>query len=138
MNQNSRLRRRLQYTAVGTVGMTLSLLPWMSRPAQAQPVNCPGSSNVEINYCLRLDYEAADRDLNAIYKRVIKQLDPAQKAILTDAQIAWITYRDNNCEAEEFRSRGGTGHSGFLSECLTRMTRARTAELRQFDRDLNR
>ena len=86
MNQTAWLRS----TLLGGVGLMIGLLPVVMRPAQAQEPQCPGSSNVEIKYCLRLEYEAADRDLNAAYKRVIKQLEPEQKDLLIDAQVAWI------------------------------------------------
>jgi uncharacterized protein YecT (DUF1311 family) len=33
-----------------------------------QESNCQGSNNIEIQRCLRLNYEAADKRLNEVYK----------------------------------------------------------------------
>lgn len=104
--------------------------------AQTPPnVNCqnPGS-NVEYKYCARLAYEQADRQLNQVYQRITRPMPPDEKKALVDAQLAWIKFRDTNCTAAVYRNRGGSGYSGFLSNCLERVTRARTSELiEQFD-----
>ncbi len=100
--------------------------------AQSQ-VNCNNlSSNVEIKECIRLRYEAADQRLNQVYQQIIPTLSSEERALLVEAQRGWIQLRDNNCEFEVYRSRGGTGHRGFLNECLERMTKQRTAELENY------
>lgn len=98
----------------------------------AQTSPCSGSSNIEILRCLRLRYETADRRLNQVYRQVSATLQPPQKQILTDAQLAWIEFRDKSCDFETYGNRGGSGYSGFLNGCLERVTRARTAELEAY------
>jgi uncharacterized protein YecT (DUF1311 family) len=87
-----------------------------------QESNCQGSNNIEIQRCLRLNYEAADKRLNEVYKQVTSKLSREERSLLSEAQQGWIKLRDKNCEFEVYRSRGGTGYRGFLNECLERMT----------------
>jgi uncharacterized protein YecT (DUF1311 family) len=82
------------------------------RLAQA---DCSGyGSNIEIKACLRRSYEAADADLNRVYGQVKAGLGAEQRDLLTDTQLAWITYRDKGCEFET---------------CKDLLTRSRIAKL---------
>ena len=93
--------------------------------------SCEGEgSNIQYKACLRKNYEESDLQLNQVYKQVRSKIGAEERKILTDAQVAWITYRDKTCDVETFINRGGTGYRGFLSVCLDRMTQARTIELR--------
>jgi uncharacterized protein YecT (DUF1311 family) len=94
------------------------------------------------------DYQAADAQLNAAYRTVMarmKQLDrgtrpadlpPAERAgpsytqALLNSQRAWLAYRDANCRAFSYEYRGGSAQGLSNRVCLTRVTRARTTELR--------
>jgi uncharacterized protein YecT (DUF1311 family) len=94
------------------------------------------------------DYHAADAQLNAAYRTAMarmKQLDrgtnpadlpPAERAgpsysqALLNSQRAWLAYRDSNCRAFSYEYRGGSAQGLSNRVCLTRMTRARTTELR--------
>lgn len=94
------------------------------------------------------DYKAADAQLNAAYRTAMarmKQLDrgtkpadlpPAERAgpsysqALLNSQRAWLAYRDANCHAFSYEYRGGSAQGLSNRVCLTRVTRARTAELR--------
>ena len=94
------------------------------------------------------DYEKADAQLNATYRTVMarmKQLDrgtkpsdlpPAERAApsysqaLLSSQRAWLAYRDANCRVFAYEYRGGSAQGLSNRVCLTRVTRARTTELR--------
>ena len=83
-------------------------------PVKIAQADCSGyGGNVEIKDCLRRNYEAADADLNRVYRRAKAGLAGQQRDLLTNAQLAWIIYRDKGCEFETFGSRGGTGYRGF-------------------------
>lgn len=97
-----------------------------------QQSNCKGSNNIEIQRCLRLNYEAADKRLNEVYKQLTSKLSRQERSILSEAQQGWIKLRDKNCEFEVYRNRGGTGYQGFLNECLERMTKQRASELEKY------
>ena len=104
--------------------------------ANAQPqVNCKNpTSNIEYKECAHRSYLASDQKLNQVYKQIISGLTGAEKQQLINAQIAWIKFRDTNCDFEVYRNRGGTGFSGFLSNCLERMTNSRIKELQDWQR----
>jgi uncharacterized protein YecT (DUF1311 family) len=113
--------------------LTLTGVGWGGVPLQAREpdVDCDrASTTVEINYCLGKSYEAADRDLNSLWKRLWREMDEQEKKKYLEAQRAWLKYRDATCEAETFLSIDGTGYGGFLSGCLDRVTRARIEELK--------
>jgi uncharacterized protein YecT (DUF1311 family) len=109
----------------------------MQQVAQAQEVNCSNpSSTYEINECAGRAYKEADRKLNEVYRQLRSLVKGAERQELVNAQQSWIGFRDKNCDFATYRSRGGTGHSGFLSECLMRVTGQRTAELQQYIQDI--
>lgn len=126
-----------------TITVTLAILalgssqalPSTATPGEiiAQQVNCnnPGS-NVEYKECALRAYEQADRRLNQVYQELRSKLRGEERKQLTDAELTWIQFRDKNCSFEVYRSRDGTGYGGFLSECLKRMTKERTADLERY------
>ena len=99
----------------------------------AQQINCRNpTSNVEYKECAHRAYQAADRRLNQVYQQVISTLSGEEKQKLIDTEVAWIKFRDLHCQFQVYRNRGGTGYSGFLSECLEQVTKERTAQLERF------
>ena len=52
--------------------------------------------------------------------------------MLRDAQRAWIPFRDKACAAESNLARGGTMQSMLALNCMERLTRQRTEDLRYF------
>jgi uncharacterized protein YecT (DUF1311 family) len=116
-----------------TIASTLTL--FNVNPTLAKTLNCANAnSNVEYKECQHRAYAAADQKLNQVYKQIISGLSGVEKQKLINAQLAWIKFRDNNCDFEVYGSRRGSGYSGFLSECLERMTYARIKELEDWHR----
>jgi len=122
----------------------LALLLAAAVPAAAQDeVDCNNQmAQQDMNYCAARDYEAADAELNTVWKQaraVAKDLDGelsddlkgADKALLA-GQRAWIGYRDAQCELAGFEARGGSMEPMLVSGCLAELTRARTKELKAF------
>jgi uncharacterized protein YecT (DUF1311 family) len=97
---------------------------------QIQPCES-ASSQAEASACAHREYVAADAELNRVYNRLAAKLEADEKASLKDAEVAWLKYRDANCEFESSFYKGGTMRPMIESFCLTRMTKARTAELKQ-------
>ena len=102
---------------------------------------------VEATYCAWRDYQKADAQLNAQWKRTLQfaqQEDasftqppaPARDTrasyadALTSAQRAWVKFRDTQCVTEGYFGRGGTIERMLVNMCLARMTRERTVQLR--------
>jgi uncharacterized protein YecT (DUF1311 family) len=92
-------------------------------------------SNIGIKACIWLEYQAADRKLNEVYKRLIAKASPEERSLLAEAQLGWIQVRDKTCEFEVYRNRGGTGYSGFLNGCKARITSQRRVELERYLKD---
>jgi uncharacterized protein YecT (DUF1311 family) len=100
---------------------------------QIQP--CEGNgSQAEASGCAHREYLAADAVLNKTYNRLAGILDADEKALLKESELAWIKYRDSNCTFESSQYAGGTMRPMIESFCLARVTKARTAELKdQFE-----
>jgi uncharacterized protein YecT (DUF1311 family) len=88
-------------------------------------------SQAEASACAYHEYKAADADLNKVYGRLATRLEADGKALLKDSELAWIKYRDASCTFESSFYKGGTMRPMVESFCLTRVTKARTAELNQ-------
>lgn len=97
-------------------------------------------TQMEMTYCAGVDYEEADADLNALWPKIVaaaKENDeyvaemardrgvPTTLEALRNAQRAWITFRDAQCEYEAYEVFGGTMQPMVGSLCLARLTRER-------------
>ena len=125
--------------------MTLALLLLAQAPADAPQWNCDEPiAQQELNYCAHQDYLAADADLNAqwgITSAEMKERDkggwgeedgrPGYFETLLEGQRAWLKYRDAQCTSEGYWARGGSMEHMLRSYCLARLTKLRTAELRE-------
>ncbi|MBF0401572.1 MAG: DUF1311 domain-containing protein [Magnetococcales bacterium] len=111
--------------------MVVPLGPTQARADANIAIDCAKPmGTVEEKYCTGEAYRAADADLNQSWATFTSGLEPGFKQALIEAQRAWVTYRDRNCDAETFLARGGTGYISFYNLCLERMTRQRTEVLR--------
>lgn len=119
------------------------LLAAMPGAALSQSLNCANPiTQVEMTGCASVAYEAADAELNAAYGPAMdmaRAIDSAgtfgavpAATLLRDAQRAWIAFRDAACDAEATMARGGTMQSMLFYNCLERLTRARTGDLRLY------
>ena len=95
---------------------------------------CEGVSTAEILKCLGDQYQSADDALNEIYQDLRENClrdDGKGFRKLQNAQRAWITYRDLNCEWAGHAMAGGTGENILRLSCLTHMTEQRAEELNE-------
>jgi uncharacterized protein YecT (DUF1311 family) len=72
-------------------------------------------------------YQAADVNLNEIYKLIRKELNKEQKQRLKQAQVAWLTFRDANCAHQV--SESSEDHLTMKNLCLAQVTQSRIGEL---------
>ncbi|HKG12105.1 MAG TPA: lysozyme inhibitor LprI family protein [Pyrinomonadaceae bacterium] len=92
---------------------------------------CEGNgSQAEASACAYREYKAADAELNKVYGQLAGVLDAEDKASLKESELAWIKYRDSTCAFESSQYKGGTMRPMIESFCRARVTKARTAELR--------
>ncbi|PDS75494.1 lysozyme inhibitor LprI family protein [Rhizobium sp. L43] len=110
--------------------------------ACAQDIDCQNpKTQSDMTSCEAVRHEAADKALNAQYKKtraalaaVDKDLDGDMKGAeraLVKAQRAWIDYRDAECDAFGFQARGGTMEPMLVAGCLANITDKRTKELKE-------
>jgi uncharacterized protein YecT (DUF1311 family) len=122
-------------------GAALALGLCAAAAAQAQEVDCAAPvTQQDSNFCADRAWKLADEDLNLAYgmarslmqqtDAALPQADRGAEVALRDAQRAWITFRDAACRAEGYVFFGGSIRPLVVSNCLERMTRARTEDLR--------
>jgi uncharacterized protein YecT (DUF1311 family) len=120
--------------AEGTMRLTIPVacLGLLAGISPALAVKCDDSSNQgELNICADQEYEAADSAMNGVYQQVLKRLAgwPENKARLIAAQKAWIGFRDAECDFQTAWASDGTIYPLLVSQCLTDMTKKRSAGL---------
>ena len=102
-------------------------------PAQAV---CEGADGViSTLVCLNHEYAAADKDLNATWKRVMSEHPSGgdrdvHRAEIRTAQRAWIAFRDADCEAASKIGIPKYWEANRVN-CLIAHTQARTEALRE-------
>ena len=87
-------------------------------------------SQAEMNICWGKEYKAADTKLNATYQEFMSKLDESEKVQLKNTQLAWLKYRDANCEFVADRYKGGSMRPMIAAICLADVTNNRTTELK--------
>lgn len=122
--------------------MILTALLLLSSAQAAEPqVDCEDPmTQMAMNICSGRDYKAADRELNAVWKKASARAkewdaevgDGTQHRELLAAQRAWLTFRDAQCSFEANQYRGGSIMPLIQSTCLTTLTKARTEQLREY------
>lgn len=108
--------------------------------------NCESPmSTAEINSCLGLELDEADKELNSVYRERMREMTASDAQMeswmnlpkgehsrrLRNAQRAWITFRDAECAVAGLQMLGGSGESTVTLACLVELTRKRTEELRR-------
>jgi len=79
------------------------------------------------------EFDKADKELNAVYQKVLKALedDVARKKLIA-AQKAWIAFRDAQAELDADDERGGSLEKQLRAISETETTKARVAELKDY------
>ena len=109
-----------------------SLLNAASAQKTTPQVSCSDpQTQYEMNVCADRKYKAADAELNKVYNRLASMLEEKARAKLKATEVSWLKYRDDNCDYESSLYEGGSMRPAIYSSCMERMTKARTAELRE-------
>lgn len=72
-----------------------------------------------------ISYQEADAQLNQTYRSLANSLSDDRKNDLSEVQLTWIEYRDRHCAYEILYGP----NTIEKSQCLARMSAARTAQL---------
>jgi uncharacterized protein YecT (DUF1311 family) len=124
--------------------LALALLAAHQTPSEQWNCADPQAQS-EMNACAAIDFERADAELDAEYRRAIDHARandreesgrmegddrPGEEASLREAQRAWLAYRDAHCRLQGYEARGGSMEPMLYAGCRTGLTRARSAQLR--------
>lgn len=99
----------------------------------AQKVNCqnPQSTGAMLE-CASIEAEKADQKLNQLYQQIQKKETTSQKKRLTNAQIAWINFRDKTCEYEGGQFEGGSLANVTQTSCIATVTNQRVSDFKDY------
>lgn len=104
-------------------------------PAQQKHPCDEALTQHEMNQCALTEYRLADAALNKIYQQVVATTSGGERAKLRAAQLAWIKFRDAECEYESAGNEGGSIYPLVFNGCLRRQTEDRTAQLKEILRE---
>ncbi|MGH6760220.1 MAG: lysozyme inhibitor LprI family protein [Phyllobacterium sp.] len=102
-------------------------------PSRAQDCDNAESQH-ELNECAGASYKKSDKALNAAYQNILKRLknDAETKKLLTQAQRAWISYRDAECTFATAASADGSIYPMLVASCKDELTQTRTKDLKTY------
>ncbi|HZH29565.1 MAG TPA: lysozyme inhibitor LprI family protein [Pyrinomonadaceae bacterium] len=97
---------------------------------------CPGANTQpELNQCAARARDKADAELNEVYRELLKNTSGAERARLRAAQLAWIKFRDAQCDYESVGNKGGSIYPMVYSFCLAKLTNTRVRQLQEILRE---
>ena len=124
---------------VMAIGSAAALQSASTVNAQPKGPNCKNPiTQMEFNICAGRAAYRSDKALNQAYQKVRQEYRDRyeQKSYrtkrlnqLTDAQLAWIKYRDTNCKWQAGKYEGGSIQPQIYASCVKDMTDRRTQEL---------
>jgi len=107
----------------------------LSQNQEKQAPCADAQSQAEMNMCWGKEYKAADAKMNKTYQDFMSKLDESEKMQLKNAQLAWLKYRDTNCDFVADQYKGGTMRPMIAAICLADVTNARVNELKSQIKD---
>ncbi|NEO26356.1 MAG: lysozyme inhibitor LprI family protein [Kamptonema sp. SIO4C4] len=90
-------------------------------------------TQAELNYCAAQAATAADKRLNAVYQQLRGAIQGTpQEQRLINAQLAWIEFRDRDCDYAQHQYDGGSMMPMIYGFCVADLTEKRTRELAEY------
>ena len=109
------------------------LVPALAQEARPDP--CSDVAAKQKGPCYRQKFAEADRELNAVYKRLYATFETARQKAMQDNSRRWIVYKDELCLESTAINNNLTPqqakNSAGYSACLYDLTVARTAYLKR-------
>lgn len=112
------------------VAVALTSLPVISLAGKCDAV----LATDRLVQCLGEEHSEADAQLNATYNQLRAKLDQDGKGLLKQAQVAWLSYRDRDCEFQASAVAGGQAYQPTYITCQTEKTTQRIGELKRSGR----
>ena len=111
--------------------LVLGLATAHALPAAAE---CdPNATQSDLNACAAAAFDAADRELNALYAQMKQRLagNADTLRLMTLAQRAWVAWRDAECDFTSASVSGGSIYPMIRGACLAELTTARVADFQR-------
>jgi uncharacterized protein YecT (DUF1311 family) len=108
------------------------------KPVKTADPCANATTQFDMNECAGREYKKADAELNKVYQQLMRASAPEEQPKLKAAQLAWLKFRDAQCDYESALNAGGTMYSMVVDYCLADVTQARTKQLRDSLKDLAR
>lgn len=89
----------------------------------------PQLTQASMTQCAGEAFSATDKELNKIYNTLMAKYNASNGALLKKAEIAWLAYRNAECQYETSPSEGGSIYSMVVTQCWQEKTKARIKEL---------
>ncbi|HVG31305.1 MAG TPA: lysozyme inhibitor LprI family protein [Pyrinomonadaceae bacterium] len=128
-----------------SAGLLCALLACPAPPAAARAQKkraaqeadpCPEAhTQLDMNQCADAQYRKADAELNRAYQQLVRA-SGGSDAKLKAAQLAWLKFRDAECDYEASAYEGGSMMPMVYSFCLRDATAARARQLRDALKEL--
>ncbi len=116
----------------------LSLFLWLALLTMCLPlIGLRAQSQGAMNREATKDSEAADAQLNQMYKALLDKVDKTSQEKLKAAQRAWLQFRDAEAGfVSDAEARGGSMEAMSSTITSTTLTKHRTEELRLLLKEL--
>lgn len=112
------------------IQLTLLVLGTASA-SYASAQNCKNpETQLAMNTCAAKDFEREDARLNKNYRELQAKLEADRRTGLREVQVAWLKFRDLQCDFQAAQYEGGTMQPLVRSACLTDMTKQRNKDLK--------
>ena len=87
--------------------------------------------------CAEAEWKRQDAALNTAYQALMAKTPNAEQPLIRNAEKAWVTFRDAECDAQAAPDAGGSIQSLVLLECKTDLTLLRIQTLKQHQDEIN-
>ena len=110
----------------------MKILPLCLLLAALSPVPLVAQSQQEMNAEAAEAFTIADKELNAVYAKVLANLDDEAKEHLKKAQRAWVAFRDAEASFRaDAEARGGSMWPLIHEGVRSRLTKERVKSLKE-------
>ena len=96
----------------------------------------------DINQCAQIEFESVEKKLNETYRRVLKSLNkPDEETVsyskikngLIEAQKAWVSFRQKDCDAYFTLHASGTIRTVMYIGCMQSHAEKRIKEISEYE-----
>ena len=117
---------------IATLALAFAAVGAQAQSASEDALDCrsPTLGQQGMNQCAWQAFNVQDRELNQLYKRLMKQSDADSAKQLQAAQRAWLQFRDLECVFESPDAAGSLG-SAEKAQCQEALTRERIADIKR-------